>query len=82
MGVFSWIIFGLISGVIAKSLHSGKEPGGWIATIVVGILGGVVGGWIGTFIGWGKITEWSLKNFGLAVLGSIVVLWLYNKIKS
>ncbi len=51
MGVISWALFGLIAGAIAKALRKGDDPGGWIITIVIGILGAVIGGWIGTAMG-------------------------------
>ncbi len=44
MGVLSWILFGLIAGAIAKALHPGKDPGGWIITIVIGIVGAMISG--------------------------------------
>ena len=42
MGILTWIIFGLIAGAIAKAIHPGSDPGGWIATIIIGIIGSVV----------------------------------------
>ncbi len=80
MGILSWIIFGLIAGAIAKAIHPGKDPGGWIITIIIGIIGGVVGGWIGMMIWHRDVNDFSLASFGLAVLGAIIVLWLYRMI--
>lgn len=48
MGILSWIILGLLAGLIAKAIRPGKDPGGWIITIIIGLLGSVVGGWIGS----------------------------------
>mgnify|MGYP006869350914 CR=1 FL=1 len=45
MGILSWILFGLIAGLIAKAIRPGADPGGWIITILVGIVGAFVGGW-------------------------------------
>ena len=78
MGVLSWILFGLIAGAIAKAIHPGKDPGGWIVTIIVGIIGGVVGGWIGMALGWGDVNDWSIRSFLLAVVGAVVLLWIYR----
>lgn len=78
MGVLSWIIFGLIAGAIAKALHPGKDPGGWIVTIIIGIVGGIVGGWIGMMIWHVDVNDFSIRSFALAVLGAILVLWLYG----
>lgn len=82
MGIISWLLFGLIAGVIAKALHPGKDPGGWIVTIIIGILGSVVGGWIGaSLLGWGDVNGWNFKSFALAVIGAIILLWIYGMIK-
>jgi uncharacterized membrane protein YeaQ/YmgE (transglycosylase-associated protein family) len=81
MGILSWIIFGLIAGAIAKLLMPGKDPGGWIITILLGIAGAFVGGFIGRAI-WGSpgVTGFDLGSFGLAVLGAIVLLAIYRMI--
>ena len=44
MGIFSWILLGLIAGALAKAIRPGKDPGGWIVTILIGIAGAFVGG--------------------------------------
>ena len=51
MGIISWIVFGLIAGVLAKLLMPGKDPGGFIVTILIGIAGAMVGGFISTSLG-------------------------------
>lgn len=81
MGILSWIIFGLIAGAIAKLLMPGRDPGGWIVTMLLGIAGAFVGGFIGRAI-WGSegVTGFNAGSFGLAVLGSIVLLFLYRLI--
>ncbi len=55
MGIISWIIFGLIAGILAKWIMPGKDGGGFIITIILGIVGAVVGGWISTFFGFGRV---------------------------
>ncbi len=79
MGILSWIIFGLIAGAIAKAIHPGKDPGGWIITIIIGIVGGIVGGWIGTLLNLGDVNSFSIGSFLLAILGAVIVLWIYRK---
>jgi uncharacterized membrane protein YeaQ/YmgE (transglycosylase-associated protein family) len=81
MGFFSWIIFGLLAGAVAKLLMPGRDPGGWIVTMLLGIVGAFVGGFIGRAI-WGStgVTGFDAGSFGLAVLGSIVLLFLYRLI--
>ncbi len=79
MSILSWIVFGLIAGVIAKALHPGKDPGGWIITILLGIAGAMVGGWIGTSILGVPIGgNWTFKGFAFAIGGAILLLWLYG----
>jgi uncharacterized membrane protein YeaQ/YmgE (transglycosylase-associated protein family) len=81
MGFLSWIIFGLIAGAIAKLLMPGRDPGGWIVTMLLGIVGAFVGGFIGRAI-WGSagVTGFNASSFGLAVLGSIVLLFIYRMV--
>lgn len=81
MGILSWIIFGLIAGAVAKLLMPGRDPGGWIVTMLLGIAGAFVGGFIGRAL-WGSegVTGFDVGSFGLAVLGSIVLLFLYRLI--
>ena len=55
MGILSWIIFGLIAGILAKWIMPGKDGGGFIVTIILGIVGAVVGGWISTLFGSDRI---------------------------
>jgi uncharacterized membrane protein YeaQ/YmgE (transglycosylase-associated protein family) len=77
--IFGWIIFGLIAGAIAKLLMPGDDPGGWIITMILGIVGAVVGGWIGNAL-WGSTgaTDWSIGSFALAIGGAILLLALYR----
>ncbi len=79
MGILSWIIFGLIAGLIAKAIHPGRDPGGWIITILLGIGGAVLGGWIGTALGWGDITGFNGRSFLLAIGGSLLLLFLFRQ---
>jgi uncharacterized membrane protein YeaQ/YmgE (transglycosylase-associated protein family) len=76
MGVLGWIIFGLIVGIVAKLLMPGRDPGGFIITILLGIAGALVGGYIGRAAGWYR--EGDAVGFLMAVLGSIVLLGLYR----
>lgn len=77
--IIGWIIFGLIAGAIAKLLMPGRDPGGWIVTILLGIAGAVIGGWIGRAI-WGSpgVNGWDVGSFGLAILGAIILLAVYR----
>lgn len=81
MGILSWIVVGLIAGMLAKFLLPGRDPGGLIMTIVIGIVGGLLGGWIGTTMGWGTVNGIDLKSIGLAILGSLVLLILARMVR-
>ena len=81
MGILSWIILGLLAGLIAKAIRSGKDPGGWIVTIIIGLLGAVVGGWIGSALGWGTVNEFSIRTLLLSTGGAVIVLWIFALIR-
>jgi uncharacterized membrane protein YeaQ/YmgE (transglycosylase-associated protein family) len=81
MGIFSWIILGLVAGVIAKLLMPGNDPGGCLVTIAIGIAGGIVGGFIGTRIGWGAVDRFDLRSLILAIGGSMLLLVIYRLLK-
>jgi len=76
MGVIGWIVFGLIVGAIAKLLMPGRDPGGWIVTILLGIAGALVGGFLGRAVGWYGSND--AAGFLMSLLGAIVLLALYR----
>jgi len=79
MGILAWILFGLIVGALAKLLMPGNQGGGWIITIILGIVGALVGGFIAGAIGIGDDgNPWDLGTIGISVLGAIVVLLIYG----
>ena len=78
MGILSWIIMGLIVGVVAKLIMPGNDPGGFIVTILIGIAGALLGGWVGSFFGWGEVTGFNMVSLLLAIGGSIILLLLYR----
>ena len=81
MGSLTWIIFGLIAGAIAKAIHPGNDPGGWVVTIIIGILGAMLGGWIGTTLLNIDVTSfWSPMSWLLAIGGSVLLLFLYRMV--
>ena len=81
MGIFSWIILGLIVGILAKFIMPGKDPGGIFITIVLGIAGAFVGGFIGSALGFGSVTGFDIRSLFLAVGGAILLLVIYRVIK-
>ena len=81
MGFIGWIILGLIAGAIAKAILPGRQGGGWLITLLLGIVGAMLGGWIGSALfGVGIEGFFSLSTWILAIVGSIVVLIIYGLI--
>jgi len=76
LSFLSLILFGLVVGVIAKLLMPGRDPGGFIVTILLGIVGAVLGGYIGRLLGFYGPNEGA--GFLMALLGSILLLALYR----
>ena len=76
LGILGWIVFGLIVGAIAKLVMPGKDPGGIIVTIALGIAGALVGGFLGRAMGWYGPEE--AAGYIMAIVGAIVLLFLYR----
>ncbi len=81
MGILSWIILGLVVGIIAKFLMPGKDPGGIFITILLGIAGAIGGGFVSSVIGFGEVTGFDLRSLIIAVGGSIILLAIYRLVK-
>ena len=81
MGIFWWILLGLVAGVLAKFLMPGDDPGGIIITIILGIVGALVGGFLGTQLGIGSISGFNLTSVAIATGGSILLLLAYRFVK-
>lgn len=81
MGILSWLVMGLIVGILAKIIMPGKDSGGFITTILLGIGGAFVGGVIGSALGLGTISGFNLGSILLAVGGAIVLLILFRALK-
>jgi uncharacterized membrane protein YeaQ/YmgE (transglycosylase-associated protein family) len=77
-----WVILGLIAGVLAKWIMPGRDPGGFIVTIILGIVGALVGGFISVQLGFGDVTGFNIGSIIIAVLGAILLLFIYRMIKS
>jgi uncharacterized membrane protein YeaQ/YmgE (transglycosylase-associated protein family) len=76
MGLLGWAIFGLIVGALAKLLMPGRDPGGIIVTMLIGIVGAVLGGWVGQAVGMYGPEE--PAGFIMSLVGAIVLLMLYR----
>jgi uncharacterized membrane protein YeaQ/YmgE (transglycosylase-associated protein family) len=75
-GILGWVVFGIVVGIIAKLLHPGKDPGGFVVTVVLGIAGAVVGGYIGRAIGLYGPNQGA--GLIVSVLGAILLLTIYR----
>jgi uncharacterized membrane protein YeaQ/YmgE (transglycosylase-associated protein family) len=88
LAIIGWIVFGLIAGLIAKAIMPGKDPGGFIITTLLGIVGAVIGGWVGhALFGYGSVTDAGdiskpgfIMSLVLSVVGAIIVLAVYRLI--
>ncbi len=79
MNLFTWILLGLVAGGLAKLIFPGKDPGGCLATMFIGIVGALIGGFLGTTVfGWGTVTGFNLNSVGIAVAGSLVLLAVFR----
>ena len=81
MGFLSWIVLGLVIGALAKWIMPGKDPGGILITIVIGIAGAFVGGFVGSLLGLGGITGFNIGSLLLALAGALALLWGYRTMK-
>lgn len=82
MGILSWIILGAIVGAVAKLIMPGKDPGGMIVTILLGIAGAFVGGYISSMLGLGSVTGINIVSLIIALGGALLLLIIYRVIKS
>jgi uncharacterized membrane protein YeaQ/YmgE (transglycosylase-associated protein family) len=79
MSILGWIVLGLIAGFIASKIVN-KEGSGIILDILLGVVGAVVGGWLFSFFGAVGVTGFNIYSMFVAVLGAVVVLWIYHAI--
>ena len=79
MGFVAFLILGLICGAIAKMIMPGEHGGGWISTLILGVVGALLGGWIGAVVfNVGLAGFWSLQTWILAIVGSAIVLFVFG----
>jgi uncharacterized membrane protein YeaQ/YmgE (transglycosylase-associated protein family) len=78
MGWLSFIILGLIAGVIAKLILPGKQAGGWFVTLLLGVIGALLGGWLaGLIFNIGYDDFWSIRSWLIAIVGALIVLVIW-----
>jgi uncharacterized membrane protein YeaQ/YmgE (transglycosylase-associated protein family) len=76
MSILVWIVFGLVVGVVAKFLMPGRDPGGFVITVILGIVGAVVGGFVGRTLGW--YGPGDPVGFVMALIGAVILLIAYR----
>ena len=81
MGILAWIVFGLTAGVLAKFIMPGRDPGGFIVTTIIGILGAIIGGFIAVQFGFGDVTGFDVRRLVIAIAGALVLLFSYRRLK-
>ena len=81
MGFFGFLILGLAAGAIAKLILPGKQGGGWLITLLLGVVGALLGGWLGGLLFNAPLEDFfSIQTWLLAIAGSIFVLLIYGLI--
>jgi uncharacterized membrane protein YeaQ/YmgE (transglycosylase-associated protein family) len=75
-GFLGWIVIGALAGIIAKAIMPGKDPGGCIVTILLGIAGALLAGFLGNTLGWYKSGQGA--GFIAAIIGAILILFVYR----
>jgi uncharacterized membrane protein YeaQ/YmgE (transglycosylase-associated protein family) len=81
MGILAFLILGLIAGALAKAILPGRQGGGWLITLVLGVVGAILGGWIGSLIFGGGLGDFfDLRTWLLSILGAVIVLLIYGAV--
>jgi len=78
MSILAWIVLGLLAGAIAKAIMPGKDPGGIIVTMLIGVVGAFLGGFLGNMIAGRGLDGFSIWSIVLAVVGALLLLWIYR----
>ena len=79
MGIVAWIVFGLVAGVVAKLLMPGRDPGGCIITMLLGVVGAFVGGFVFELLtGRPQVMRFDFGSLFVAIVGAVVVLFIYR----
>lgn len=81
MGILTWIVFGLIAGALAKLIMPGRDPGGCVVTMLIGVAGAFLGGFLyETFLGGSSYMQFSVSSMIVAIIGALIILALYRLI--
>ena len=80
MNLLTWILLGLVVGILAKWILPGRDPGGVVMTALLGVGGAFVGGFLGSLVGLGSVTGFNLPSLALATGGAVLLLWLHRRL--
>ncbi|MFK7935948.1 MAG: GlsB/YeaQ/YmgE family stress response membrane protein [Saprospiraceae bacterium] len=81
MDILTWAILGLIAGALAKFIMPGRDSGGLISTIIIGVIGSIVGGYVFNYFGWGgSVTGINTGSIITSVVGALICLFVYRRI--
>lgn len=85
MGILGYLVLGLIAGAIAKAIMPGKQGGGWLSTLIIGVIGAVLGGVLGGLLtGVNPVSQegfWNIWSWLAAIIGALIVLFIWGLIK-
>lgn len=77
-GILGWILIGLVAGILGKIIMPGRDPGGFIVTILIGIAGALLGGYLAPLVGWVPRATW--ERYAAATAGAVILLAIYRLI--
>ncbi|MBS3909341.1 MAG: GlsB/YeaQ/YmgE family stress response membrane protein [Actinobacteria bacterium] len=80
MGILAWIVLGLVAGTIARLLVPGKQPGGCVTTIALGVAGALIGGYIGNTLTGEGISGINIWSIFLAIVGSVILIFVWTRL--
>lgn len=82
MGIIGWILLGIVAGVIAKALLPGDDPGGFIVTVIIGIVGALLGGFLARALGFGDPIDefFDISTWLAAIIGAMILLVIYRAV--
>ena len=80
MSIIAWIVVGLVAGALAKMVVPGREPGGFLPTLAIGVVGAIIGGWLWNLMGNTGATGINIGSILVAFVGSVILLVIYHAV--
>lgn len=82
MGILSWVLFGLVTGVLARCVMPGKQHFGLFMTMLLGVAGALIGGWFSTSLGLVNVNGFNFPSVAIATLGAVILLFIMHILRS